>query len=371
MSVETSVSNGDLIQTPIREVVYGATDGIGAFRQVSTITGVSLELAHSSSVVSGIASTAIPLSLCVTGASCMLVSAIWTIPDSYDALKAVLAELEKAEKELNELEIPLDVSEEAKKALSALKVVVEKKLEEAKIALPIAKLGLVNQILCFTMGAGQAAAGAVDICSPAVANTLHFSPLLTGGAATTAGMAAGIALGAIYVIRGSVMMTKSVKSYCIVSNFEEEFKSKTQQSIEEAVEFMKASVDRGKPYLGRRVDSKCLKEAEGKTDVEKLQAFDKGIFTEKLKHKIGIIIAAAMIIGGILAIVAACLFPGTLPLMIILLISSAFFLSVESVFLTYDSSKIFEWLRNKLYQESPHLTEAIKKSLNDPLGDPI
>lgn len=347
------VSNGDLIQTPVREAAYMGIDALGAGRQGFTIVGVGSQLSHASAAISTVASAAIPVGLCLTGAACMITAAAWTIPDAVNGLKSTYKELETAEASVTDL----DQSEDSLLVdrLSAFKAV-----EEAKTALPIAKLGVANQSLYLAMGAAQAAAGVVDIISPTVAHAFHFTPVLTGTAAATAATAAGVALGAVYVVRGGVMMTKSVKSYCIVRDFENEFKTSVGESIEKAVTFMEDSKARGETYLGRRVDAKCLTAAENGTDIEKLQAFDKGIYTEKLKHKIAIAIAAAMIIGGVLAIVAACLIPGVLPVLIISLVSAAFFLSVESVFFSYDSSRIFEWLRDHLYKESPYLTAVIK-----------
>lgn len=335
----------------MREAVYMGVDAVGAGRQAFTIVGVGSQLAHTSAAISSVASAVIPVGLCLTGAVCMATAAAWTIPDAVDGLNSTYKELETAKTSLAKLEL----GDDKRPALQAA-------VEEAKTALPIAQLGVANQSLYFTMGAAQSAAGVIDIISPTVAHTFHFAPVLTGAAATTAATAAGVTLGGVYVIRGGVMMTKSVKSYCIVRDFENEFKASAGESIEKAVKFMDESKARGETYLGRRVDAKWLKNvAEDAPDIEKLKALDKGIYTEKLKHKIAIMIAAAMIIGGILAIVAACLVPGVLPVIIIALVSAAFFISVESVFFTYDSSRIFEWLRDRLYKESPFLTEAIQK----------
>jgi hypothetical protein len=347
MTVAAAKSNGDLTLTPIRGPVYMGTDLFGGFRQVCTIAQAASQLAHSSPIIAGVANAAISIGLCLTGTVCMLTAAVWTIPDAYNSYKTVSTEIELTQ-------LPPQPEESAEETASKLLA-----LEEAKKALPIAKLGLANQGLYFGMGAAQFVAGVIDLCSPATAQILHYAPAMTGTAASTAAMASGIALGAVYVIRGSVMMVKSIKSARIVHAFEEELKTETGKSIKAAVDFMKKEEKKGAAYLGRRLDMEGLEEA--KNDIEYLKAVDKGIYTEKLKHNIAIIIATAMIIGGILAIAAACLCPGTLPLIAIMLISAVFFLSVESVFLTYDSSKIFIWLRNTLYEESSYLTDAINK----------
>lgn len=349
-------NNGDLNLTPIREPVYMGADGVGGFRQVCTIAQAGAQLAHASPIISGIANAAISIGLCLTGTVCMLTAAVWTIPDAYKSYEAVSNEYELTQQPPQEE----DETEAAARELA---------YEEAKKALPIAKLGLANQGLYFTMGAAQVAAGVIDLCSPATAQVLHYTPAMTGTAAGTAAMASGIALGAIYVVRGGIMMAKAIQSSRIVHAFEDELKAEAGKSIQDAVNFMKKAETQGDAFLGRRLDMECLKGA--KTDIEYLKAADKAIYTEKLKHKIAKIIATAMIIGGILAIAASCLCPGTLPLIAIMLISAVFFLSVESVFLTYDSSKIFIWLRNHLYEESPYLTEAINKHLGiEPAPEP-
>ena len=93
---------------------------------------------------------------------------------------------------------------------------------------------------------------------------------------------------------------------------------------------------------------------------------DKGIYSQKLKQKIAIIVAISMIIGGILMIAGCVLTGGLLPL-IIVLAGATFFLLMESAFLPYDNSTIFEWLRDSFYKESSWLAE---ESAKPPLKTP-
>jgi hypothetical protein len=106
-----------------------------------------------------------------------------------------------------------------------------------------------------------------------------------------------------------------------------------------------------------------------KTDDERLdylKGTDKGIYTKELEQKMAMAIATAMIIGGVLAIVLLSIFTcGTAPI-VIGLVSAIFFMSMEYAFLTYDSSRLFEWLRDRLYSTPEWLNVAPVQVPNQP-----
>jgi hypothetical protein len=234
----------------------------------------------------------------------------------------------------------------------------------------MAKLGVANHSLYLSMGAGQTASGAVAMCSATAAHFFHYSPVLTGSVASTAVLVTGVFLGTIYAARGAVMLTRAVKSYRQVNEFEKEFKKCS--TFDDVIELMKWN-ERIDGYLDRRINSSCLQKTDENGNIqhftpaglktgnktkeytaaeknEHLERIDKGIYTEKLKSKISMAIAIAMIIGGILAVTLAVLSGGT-TLVVVALASAIFFMSMEYIFITYDSSKAFEWLRDKLYDK--------------------
>ncbi len=346
--------NSDFVLTPPREFVYGSVDVAGIPRQL----GVMTELLATAPQVSSIASTVIPIALCFTGPACMATAAVWTIPDACDALVEAQQDYQKAcQGQENS-----DLNREAKKAVE------------------IAKLGLANHLLYFEMGAAQTASGIVTLLSPGAAHVFHYAPVLTGSAATAATMATSIALGAVYVVRGTVMLTRAVKNYREVRDFHNQFEkelggsptgSKTifdTKNIDQAIDFMKGVQKIGDSYISRRVNESCLRDdtfiytLKGKKEIatgkittyddtskkEYLNRVHKGIYTEELKHKIAITIAVAMIVGGALAIILSAMTGGIL-VIVIGLVSALFFLSMESIYLTYDSSYLFNWLRDRLY----------------------
>jgi len=370
---EAEKTNGDMVLTPGRTGVYCFIDGTGGMRQVSSAVENVVKLTSHAQGVSHIASVGTPIGLLITGPLCMATAAAWTLPDAVKTLKA-------AKEELNTLELDELVDQNTQKVI-----------QDAKNAIQLAELGVANQSFYFTMGASQTASGIVGVLSGEAPHLFHYAPVLTGHAASTASMASGAVLGAIYVARGSIMFAKAVKGYRMVDQFHKEFTENYEKGIEEAIGFMQETENLGKGYLERRVDPSCLeiKDEEGKviwkytatgkeianqkiayTEEEKvdyLKAVDKGIYTEKLKHRISMIIATAMIFGGILAIIAACVFTGGIALLVIGLASAIFFMSVEYIFLTYDSSSLFEKLRNRLYSEPEWLKslEPVKAKINE------
>jgi hypothetical protein len=189
-----------------------------------------------------------------------------------------------------------------------------------------------------------------------------------------------VAFGIILLIRGKSLVKRGSENYRIANDFHNAFRQTA-----DPIAFMKDAeeIDKvGPGYLMRRVNSTCLEHLDNKGNtwrcmangmqmikngkkeiangkivdltnnksyqVEYLKRVDKGIFTEELKHYLTLIIAWSMIIGGIATIAAACIFTGGLPLYITLA-SAVFFVLMEIFFLTYDSSFLFDHLRDACY----------------------
>lgn len=348
--------NGDFNHGVIRTPTYMLIDFVGGGRQLSALVQTISQLSHASLGLSAAAGAAIPIGLFITGFGSAATALFWTIPDAIDNLNSASKELFSA----NNLPVETD----------------------AKLAVEIARLGLANHSLYFSMGIAQIAAGAVEMCSAPIAHVFHYTPVLTGTAGTVATVVTGVALGAIYTARGAVMMTRAIKSYQIVGEFHARFKSSFENSdnrVVNALVFMKEEESKGATYLNRRINPSCLRgeDPSGKEiaytangiqttngiqkytpaqEKEYLMRVDKGIYTEKLKLKISMTIAAAMIIGGILAIVLTAVTGGIAPL-IIGLVSAIFFMSMEYIFMTYDSTGIFDTLRDYLYDAPDWLKE--------------
>jgi hypothetical protein len=383
---EKPASNADFTLTPVRTAVYCGIDIVGGARQVSSTvensSKIAVEVASKlgqASHVSQIASVGTPIGLLITGPLCMATAAAWTIPDAAAALKTAKNELKKCKQDVE---------------LTAEGIKI---LEDAKQAVKLAELGVANHSLYFTMGASQTASGVVGMLGQQTAHLLHYAPVLTGSVAGTAAMATSVALGAVYVARGSVMLVRGYKGHGMAKQFHEELENSSKplvnDPVESAIQFMKDAEKLGDGYLGRRMDSSLLqvknekgevvgkytaegiKGKDGKISshyvtkeqkVDYLKRVDKAIYTKKLEYKISMVIAGAMILGGILAIISACVFTGGIALLVIGLASAIFFMSMEYIFLTYDSSSLFEKLRNKLYSE-PEWVKAlstVKEGIN-------
>lgn len=348
-------TNADFVLTSFRTAVYSFIDLVGGARQAAAAVEAVGILSHAPAV-SSIAGGIVPIGLLVTGPLSAATAAGWTIPDAYDALK-------KAQKSLKEAGNNPTL------------------INDAEQVLELSKLGLANHSLYFMMGAMQTGSGIVAMCSSeGVAHLFHYTPVLTGGAANIATLVTGVGLGVIYTVRGTVMLTRAVKSYQQIHDFHLQFKEcftekKPEDRVAAAMDFMKKTAELGSTYFNRRVDTACLEKKDAKGNVigrytetgvqdkegqitayktkeerlDYLKEVDKGIYTKELEQKMAMAIATAMIIGGILAIVLLSIFTcGTAPI-VIGLVSAIFFMSMEYAFLTYDSSRLFEWLRDRLY----------------------
>ncbi|MBP9840937.1 MAG: hypothetical protein KBC64_00750 [Simkaniaceae bacterium] len=274
-------SNGDATTGGIKTLTYQGIDLAGGVRQTATAAGAVNEfIRRSSPLASTISAAAAPLGLLVTGPLSAGTAVAWTIPESLKTLR--------------------ETDKEDKQGLTS------------------ARLGLANQSLYGTMGVSQTASGSIAMASPTMAHTFHYSAALKGAAAATAGLAASVALGGIYVVRGAVMLTRSILNEKAIRDFEKDFEDNGKEVTSAyPLKTVERYVDGYKPGLS----------SEG---------IKKGIYIAKFKQRVSIVIALAMILGGALTLALA--FTGSGHLGISIALSSAvFFTAMEFIFLSYDS----------------------------------
>lgn len=316
-------SNADFVLTPEREATYIAIDAAGGVIQLGSGNKAVTELAGGVSMISKVIDVANPILSLIAGAAVVYTAINWTIPDAWDALQ------------------------EAYKVTSDAEVLTS------------AKLGLVNHVFYGTAGAARMGVGSVGLAS--------LSPALTGGAATLAQTVTSMFFGGVYAARGLAVLYRAQMNLRAVHQFYSEFRD--IQSIDGRIEFMQEAEAKGEAYLNRRMDASCMQAPEGTytakglkvgdkiiayTEGQKkeyIKRVDKAIYTERLKHIISLIISLTMILGGIATILAATVFTGGLALFILTLVSAVFFSGMEYIFMVYDSSKLFQKLRDKLYTE--------------------
>jgi hypothetical protein len=393
-------SNGDMVLTPLREFIYAVVIDItgGVTRQTFTIINDVITLASKvhATILPVIACVAIPVSLLVSGIGCLVTGLAWTLPDSCDDLAKAewelasdpqaikLKNLKEMLKAPNESLMIVDDAEKNELTPAIEELELAGTVTEAKEAVEIARLGVVNHYFYTLMGAFQIASAGVAFASSKVAHVFHYAPALTGHAASAAAATTAIALGIVYALRGAFMLFQSVKSYKKVDEFENELKGK--KTLNKVLKFMKKKESEvlGSSYLNRRVDTSCLIEKKNEfvtfryttTGIEQiikdgekeiitkikyktaedkfsyLERVSKGIYSEKFKHKIRMTIAAAMILGGVLTIVLAAISGVGLAAIGISLAAAIFFFLMESVYSTYDSSFVFQKLRDFFYERS-------------------
>jgi hypothetical protein len=233
----------------------------------------------------------------------------------------------------------------------------------------------------------------------------HLLPGLTSPLLHGIAQVAGVAAGAFYFIRGICIIGRSVKSKAIVDDFQKRFKQageiegSTKDKVNSLMQFMqkqegfannleqvqvKGAVENlGTDYLKRRFSPEFLTKIEKDTvytahgklhangkltaydahnlkeQVNYLKAVDKGIFTEQLKHKLGLVIGTAMVIAAVLTIVAGLVVSGPFAPLIIGLVACIVFACMERAFFVYDNSESFENWRDSKYQVSAWLQPLV------------
>ena len=237
------------------------------------------------------------------------------------------------------------------------------------------KLRLANCVLCFMMGAAQTSYASVALASSAAAKTMGYAPSLVGGAAHAAAIGTGIGLAAVYLVRGSVMVGRSAWNHYTADCFHEAFQGAGETGKQDALQLMQEAERLGPDYLKGRLSADCLQEVDSETGAirtytahgiedaegditaytegqvhEYLERVDKAVATQKLKCWVSAIVGLSFILGAALLIATTVLTGGIAPI-ILGLFSAMLFLSGEVVFISYDHSKVFEWLRDKNYHK--------------------
>ncbi len=334
-SEKSPVIDADWARTLGQEGLWMAVDGVGTVRNVSSAAQGILQALGTASLAGRALGGVVPVTQLLTGPLCVFSAFKHTLPGAIEELNGVA---------------PTD--------------------QEGK---HVARLGLVNQVFFAKMGAATTACGVVSMMSPAVANLMHFHPILTGSAAVTAGIATNVGLGAIYSIRGGIILARAGYNLHYINKFQRSFDEQGQSAKEkehklnDAITWLnqqRYDID-GKETatFKRRVGEKCPQNVttESTTDakIEYLAAVDKGIHTKKMQQILSIIIGISMVIGGGL-LIASCFFCAPLTLVVLTIIMGVFFATMESVYLHFDSSFLFGKLNDFLYKESDWIQELRK-----------
>lgn len=343
-------------RTPLQETVIATIDTVNGVRNTISIVGTSaafptLATMPKASLIAGGTIAGASFMFLLTGVLSIIVCIASLIPLGLEELKNSSKELE-----------------------AAIASKIKDRIDDAVEALQEAKLCLANFIGALVMGICQIAEGAVSICTtPLLTKAFHIHAFSSATLKASFVTGSGCALGAVYVFRGSIQAYRAVKNLKRVNQFYEEFKQAldpNNANLDTSIEFLNAKRGIGENYWGRRVDTSCLKEkalTSSSTDEEKiihLQEVDKGIYSLKLKNQISLIVAAAMIIGGIISIVLSFCTGGIAPL-IFSLICFVAFTSMEFIFLSSDVTSIYQWLLDRMYVQSQELRaflEAIEKN---------
>jgi len=334
------VADGEWARLPGQEALWVTVDVIGTKRNFGTAIQSGCEIANTATKVStAFGGVVVPI-LQILGGIMVVGSAIkHTIPQALKELGTAKQELELA-----------DLSRNAAR------------IGYAKEGLTVARLGVANQSLYLTMGGGLIASGTLTTMSPLGAELFKFQPVVGSGAAAVG----GAVLGGIYVVRGAVILGRSIYNLHYLNQFEDEFRSamrlggETKADLENAVDLAIGAVQKygdGSAAQQRRIGDKVAglpPQASLDQKIAYLEEVDKGLHEKKLQQKISIIIGLAMFLGGIAAI-AAIFFSGGLALPLIALISAIAFALMEVVYATYDSSVIFEKVRARCYTPSQEI----------------
>jgi hypothetical protein len=230
-------------------------------------------------------------------------------------------------------------------------------LKLAEERLDLSKLGLAYQYLYGAGGAGLISAGTVGLLSPHSAESLRFHALVSQPAT----LYAGAALGGVYVLRGSLVIGRSIYHLRYLDQFEKDFQSSLRgsgnpkQGLEQAVNRTMKLIERigiGSPALARRAGTNLpVPDSSLKGRVKFLQAVDKGIHAKKLYHKINICYGSLMILGGLASIAAAIFTFGAAPFAI-LIAAAIFFALMELSHAMFEVKPIFNKLQSALYTPS-------------------
>jgi hypothetical protein len=329
-------------RTGAQEWLYLALDGIGTVRNISSayVSGATIAMT-SAKIVSIIAGGFLPILQIAGGVIALGSSVLHAFPNAckeYSGARDEYAAL-------------------TANAQSPLAI------QRAKEGLIVAKLGLVNQCLGMVGAAGLTSNGIVTLMS-----------FVGTQIASAAAPATGAIIGAGYAARGAVILGRVVYNYRYLDQFENDLKKilKTKgenlnQTLDSAIKMIQ-SFDSQPNALKRRIGERDLVLQNNATLDQKISYLERvhqGIHEKKLQQKVSGIIGAAMLFGGLASIAIAImvfLSTGGLAIPIIGLFSSIFFMAMESIFITYDSSWIFEKVKQKCYKPSQEI-EALKERI--------
>ncbi|MBX7067210.1 MAG: hypothetical protein K1X28_08265 [Parachlamydiales bacterium] len=227
-------------------------------------------------------------------------------------------------------------------------------------------LGFANQVSYLGIGALFTAAGITGLLGPEAAHAMGYAPVI-GSAATEA--IANLALGAACVVRGGIMMGRSIYNLRYINEFQTDFRDSIQgnddfEKIDSAKKHLTSEYEKGKERLIRRAGKEAVEVLEKAltnptTDEEwkaVIEQVDRGIFKQQLMQYIAFAIGLLMILGGIAAILFSA---GGMIATAAVGGSCILFASMESLWIPYDSTDAFNWLVDKFY-EKPQFWDEVE-----------
>lgn len=226
-------------------------------------------------------------------------------------------------------------------------------------------LGFANQSLYVGIGGLFTAAGITGFLGPEAAHAFGYAPVI-GSAATEA--IANMALGAACVARGAVMAARSLYNLRYINEFQSGFResvagSTNHEKIESSKAYLKAELEKGKERLIRRAGKEAVVALENaQSDEEWMAAIEKvdyGVYKQKMMQYLTLAIGLLMILGGIAAMLFAS---GGLVATIAVGGSCVLFASMESLWIPYDSTDLFNWLVDKTYTK-PQFWDLTEENL--------
>lgn len=163
-------------------------------------------------------------------------------------------------------------------------------------------------------------------------------------------VASGV-LGGICVARGLVIMARSAINLSHLVPFHKDFRAAVGSGKWKAIEFL-AEQSKNMAALKRRMGDDAaekvaayFKDPNPKDINELLRTVDKGIFKQKCKQWLTMIIAFLMIVGGI----ASILFTGGISGIVVGAVIGLSFTSMEALWLAFDKASWFNAIVDKLY----------------------
>ena len=384
-------ASADLVLTATRERTYMLIDALGTSGQAATI--VSL-LSAGASVAAAAADVFIPIRFLVTGTLAAATAHHWTVPDAKTSLISAQAELATAKKEGDFAGVV-----EGERAVEIAEMGVDNQRLYKLMGLSQFAVGTVGVLSSTNLGfapvlTGHASSVAASAAGAALGGVYVARGLVMlnrslknyqmvsnfeAGFNSKKSVDEKVKYMKHVESRGMSYLNRRVDPDCLIEKVETGLRVYTAEGVQKVTRTLdekSAAIDI-KEYERRSKAKESMELFDGEEwrgtytpkgfvqsilSLEKystpeakksyLVRVEKGIFSEKLKHKIAAMIATAMIIGGIIAIITSVFLTGGLSLVILGVASAVFFALMESVFLTYDSSSIFKWFRDSQFKSS-------------------